>query len=414
MTMSGEPRGMSEVRIDAHLDASWMTGGDGSVPDPRIAIACMSKGADPEAFKNWLLHHIHLGVERFFLRIEDANDSTRGLLSLEEFRNHVRVLFADGSHVRDCGNMQNSRQDEHLQVAIRAARQEGYSHILHIDDDEVLFLPAGRDSLLRWMRSVPDSSSAELHLRNLEALAPIPSPAHLMSSGIRSFRHRPNDYCGYGQLQGSTGKSMGVLSHAGLVPLGPHHFGRCEPSGLAVGRVGLLAGRARRAALSDQNAETTLVPPPIAVILHFHCATFEQWQNKYIDHVISLHSLGLSPWGWVSEAGKETRAGPGTEGEVQSDGNLGTDIADIECSFHAESCRAAAAVVAAAAASDRDADTAAAASSRTCWERWKLEPDEVRRERSNSEEANLLPAGRSYRVLQGCGITIVRLPQAGK
>ena len=220
---------------------------------------------------------------------------------------------------------------------------------------------------------------------------------------VVSFRHRPSEYCGYGSLVGSTGKSIGVLCHAGLVPLGPHHFGTCEPAGLAAGRAGLVAGRAARQWTGrgqpmewprKVHTETALMPPPVAVVLHFHCPSLDRWQSKYADHLASLRQLG--------------------SGHEASHGTLSLDElvrASEGWSFHEASCAVATLAVALSRSSSGDEgdndegntvngdDGEAASAFRRVWEHWKLQPAGLPK-LSDHEE---------YRVLSD-GVTLVRLP----
>lgn len=360
-----------------------------------LGVACMSKVNSHNDLIRWLHHHrMHIGVEHFFLRLENMPVAAQDILLADEWTFSVHVTFAEGPHARDCGGMQTTRQDEHVQQSIVHARQLGCTHLLHLDDDELLYLPSGLPPLHALMLHASPDAVAELHIRNLEALSPGTSCERPFSDVV-CFRHRPREYSGYGALQGSTGKSMGVLRHGGLIPLGPHHFGTCEPPGLAVGRAGLVMGRARRAAIG--HAETLVVPPAIAVILHFHCASLSRWQAKYSDHIITLRDLGQ--WQWQQAA----------DAFVASAGS-GMDMTSSEHAmphdFHGQSCVAASAMVSAYESGVFSAMTAAAAAGRRVWERWKLQPPEV------TALVATLGADEAHRVLSN-GITLIRPPYHG-
>ena len=379
----------------------------------RIALACMSKGARPSDLEHWLRHHrSHVGIELFFIRLEDPSAETRSLVLAAEWATCVHATFADDPHnLHDCGSLQNARQDMHVQETIRAARALGCTHLLHLDDDELLYLPSGRD---RFMTTVSvltaQKGVAELHVRNLEALAPRADCDDPLGESALAFLHRPAQYVGYGDMLGSTGKSMGVLSNnPGLVPLGPHHFGTCHPAGLAVGRSGLLAGRARRKELLGTepdaprsrrlvSSETALVPPPIAAVLHFHCASFSRWQAKYGDHVAALKMAG-SELGSLEQSLEEIDAIDRTASEGATDVH-GRPPPHY---FHAASCAAAIAQAAARESNDADGLAMATAVGRNVWQRWKLTP------------AAGLPAlddssMEDFKVLSH-GITVVRMPR---
>lgn len=214
------PLDQHEVRIDA-IDDTMAIDDNLDVSSGAavcLGMVCMSKGARPDDLVWWVRYHLSLGVYHFFLRVEDASDATRSTLASEEWASCVHASFADGLHVRDCGGLQVARQDEHVQRSIVAAQRAGCTHLLHIDDDELLYLPSGPEELWAHIRGAPPHA-AELHVRNLEALAPDTGCTEPFRE-VSCFRHRPVEYAGYGQLRGSTGKSIGVLRHPGLVPIG--------------------------------------------------------------------------------------------------------------------------------------------------------------------------------------------------
>ena len=283
------------------------------------------------------------------------------------------------------------------------------------------------------------SDYAELHLRNLEALSPSADCRHPLREAT-CFLHRPREYRGYGRLRGSTGKSIGVLRHRGLVPLGPHHFGTCEPSGLAVGRAGLVAGRARRAALTSAACaaaaaeagagagglahadETAVLPPSIAVVLHYHCSSLTRWRAKYADHVRALKRLervvtvaggehaagGTSAEACGSDAGSgsascDEEGGGSDEGHGSGDGATVDGWLDEVLSmsdFHDASVAAAFAMADAETRGGPSMALAMEAASRRVWERWKLQPDDV--PRTCAEQASW--------VLSARGLTLLRAP----
>ena len=108
----------------------------------RIAVACMTR--QPLGMAIWLAHHAqHCQVSRFYIRVE-ATPELRALFDQSPWCDLVRAEFIDGDDcVRDNGSLQANRQGAHVNESVVAARAEGYTHLLHIDDDELLYLPAG-------------------------------------------------------------------------------------------------------------------------------------------------------------------------------------------------------------------------------------------------------------------------------
>ena len=151
------------------------TTASGSSPDPaRIAVATMTK--QPLAFETWLTYHRQvLGIEKFYLRVEDT-PSLAQLLATPPWDRLVDASFHEGAHlVQDNGTEQTSRQDAHVKEAIVKARAAGCTHILHIDDDELLYAPSGVDALRRELGAGDGAGAAgivNVHALTLEALYP--------------------------------------------------------------------------------------------------------------------------------------------------------------------------------------------------------------------------------------------------
>ena len=136
------------------------------------------------------------------------------------------------------------RQSGHIASVIPRARAAGLTHLLHIDDDELVYCPSGPRALLAELASAP-AGKPDVHLCNVEALLDSTDCSSPFLEA-RAFRHFPTRYCSY-----TNGKSFGKLSDAGLQAHGPHHF-RC-----AAGAGGAL------------SPFTHAVPPHVGVVLHY-------------------------------------------------------------------------------------------------------------------------------------------------
>ena len=100
----------------------------------RLALACTTKR--PTNFLTWLHYHTEIaGVEHFFLRIEET-PALEILLAFPPWDEMCTVSPARGSTVRDWKE-QSDRQNAHVAQSITQARRCGYTHLLHIDDDEL-------------------------------------------------------------------------------------------------------------------------------------------------------------------------------------------------------------------------------------------------------------------------------------
>lgn len=179
----------------------------------------------------------------------------------------VVPTFDDGTQ-RDYFK-QMDRQSTHVARSIPAARAAGITHLLHVDDDELLYCPHGAARLhAEIAAAAPDRP--DLHLCNVEALLP--------SSSCRSpfleatvFRHLPTRYVSY-----TNGKSIGRLDAPSLRAHGPHHF-----------RTDLAAG-------GKDSVVTHMISPPVGVVLHYESATYAKWQVRPPTHGRSFHDATRS------------------------------------------------------------------------------------------------------------------------
>ena len=222
-----------------------------------LAIACMTKR--PQNFITWLTYHYEVaGVQHFFLRVEDT-PTLEHFLTQPPWNARCTTTFAH-STVRDWSG-QTGRQMTHVQRSIRKATEAGYTHLLHLDDDELLFLPNGTAALHSAVARAP-VDVADLHALTLEALAPSIDTQNPFAECV-AFKHRPQDYCAYGGGPNSKGKSIGSLSSPHLWPRGPHHFSRSN---------------------GEDSSETLVLPPPVAVILHYESCRYQRWRDKVSAH----------------------------------------------------------------------------------------------------------------------------------
>lgn len=221
-----------------------------------VSVAVVSMVKSPANFETWLTHHHQtLGVQRFYIRVEDT-PSLQPLLSSPPWNTLVEASFSSANE-RDYFE-QMDRQSAHIARAIPAARAAGFTHLLHIDDDELIHCAAGAPALMRELASA-DPSRPDLHLHNVEALLSSPGCANPFTQA-RAFRHHPTKYCSY-----TNGKSFGLLSADGLRSHGPHHFRSTSGAGGA------------------QAVVTHTIPAGVAVVLHFESATYAKWRTKYVD-----------------------------------------------------------------------------------------------------------------------------------
>lgn len=203
--------------------------------DIRLGIVVMTK--NPIAFETWLAHHRSLNVQHFFIRIEDTPDLHAALQS------HADLTLVASSGTQSYF-AQITRQNDHVNRSIVLARKMGLTHLLHIDDDELLFCPHGKDI---FRSALSKSTASNLRLSNMEAVYDFSDCTNPFLT-TRQFRKRPWEFGAY-----TNGKSIGRLDDWHLAAKGPHVF-----TGLS----------------EDLDAY-------LAVILHYESACLHRWKTKF-------------------------------------------------------------------------------------------------------------------------------------
>ena len=210
---------VKEERISISSLSDALCGGQGHLPTVRLGIVCMTK--KPQGFEFWLRYHVAaLKVERFYLRIEDTPE-LEPLLSSAPWSECCRSTFHTNT-VR-CWSGQTERQSTHVAHAVASACADGLTHLLHLDDDELLYLPSGLRALQRELGRAP-SGIVNLHALTLEALVPRDDEALTLDTNdaadvsrcpfvrCRMFRHVRTSFAAYGGSPVAAGKSFGLLS----------------------------------------------------------------------------------------------------------------------------------------------------------------------------------------------------------
>lgn len=204
---------------------------------PRVGIVCMTKR--PIAFDTWIEYHRTLGIRHFFIRIEDTPDL------LKEHGDDVTVTRSDGDQTY---MLQMNRQNDHVNDSISKCSDLDITHLLHIDDDELLYCSRGFGNFCNQL--IMNNMYACLHLRNYEALA-----SHKdVQDPFKECTHFKTDSKTFTAY--ANGKSIACLKHD-VKANGPHYF----------------CGSVKDLTTDD------------AVILHYESMTFERWREKFTNYL---------------------------------------------------------------------------------------------------------------------------------
>lgn len=279
----------------------------------------------------WVHHHASLGVERIFLHLEDS-PALAEVLRASRWANMLDLseVGVTRTHYFELVDRQNAA----VTAIIPRARAAGLTHLLHIDDDELLYPSLGSATLRSALAHAP-AAAADLHLTNIEAMPPSTTNRADIFRGVTAFRHEPRRYCAY-----TNGKSFANLSVADVRPKGPHRF---------------TAGSAGAATVS--NEITHEIKPHIACVLHFESSMFALWHAKFC----ALALRHMADDGAPERVKKQT-----------------------PFAFYRESLTAAVALLRASAADEADSDSdedgeggllqAVMAKALKLWAKWKLPP----------------------------------------
>ena len=209
----------------------------GTVPTVRLGIvSTVRRMPDDE----WFEHHRRVGVLRFYLNMPR---STAGARAAHAAAGDVSVMerAPDGGYAYISWH----RQAEHVDAFLARAQGDGVTHLLHIDDDELLYLPRGYGPFARCLDSLTVHCAV---VRNWEAVAPHP----FVTSPVREcflFRRDPAHFTAY-----ANGKAIACMRHFPDVRAdGAHRF----------------AG--------DRHE----VSPSTAVILHYESVRVADWSRKF-------------------------------------------------------------------------------------------------------------------------------------
>jgi len=222
----------------------------------RVAIGLVAMTKQPIDLPTWLhYHHTRVGIAKFFIKVEDTPELA-SLFATPPWDSLVVATFDDGTQ-RDYF-AQMDRQSAHIAATLPLARSLGLTHLLHIDDDELVYASLGARRLHAELACAP-IERPDCHMSNVEALLPI-SNCTCPFRDATVFRHLPTRYVSY-----TNGKSIGRLDAPSLRAHGPHHF------------------RTDAGAGGNNSAVTHQIPPQVAVVLHYESATYAKWHSKYLD-----------------------------------------------------------------------------------------------------------------------------------
>lgn len=228
----------------------------------KVGIAIMVK--NPSDFDIWLKYHItYLRFNRIYIRVED----TPGLqLILNKYKNKINYVLIDTKEELKKLKKENLlknmyfsamiRQKKYISSTISLARKDEIEYLLHIDDDELLFISdefKNVNDLFRFLKK-KNPNASEFHFSNIEAVFKKNKKSCFDTDKfIECKKSRSKDEPGCKAY--INGKSAGNISDEELKYYGPHKL--------------------------KGTGDRVNVKKDIAKILHFESCSYDRWYKKF-------------------------------------------------------------------------------------------------------------------------------------
>jgi|APSaa5957512622_1039677.scaffolds.fasta_scaffold18533_3 hypothetical protein len=233
----------------------------------RLAIVLLVK--NPIAFDTWLRHHLDkIGVHHIYVRSENSRAELSGLAEREP---RVTVEFAEDTELNYFSLIE--RQINFITSVIDRARNAGCTHLLHIDDDELLHCPSGTQKFYAYLASMKYDC---ITIRNIEAVYE-KSECENPFLGEARFVTRPVNFTAY-----ANGKSIANLTRSTTIkPNGPHLF----------------------------TGTTRVIPSSHCVVLHYESSCIQRWQSKFRNYKMTTPDAcdtGKIPFAFYCESMRDS------------------------------------------------------------------------------------------------------------
>lgn len=246
------------------------------IDGPRVALAGMQK--NPPDFIDWMYYHLSVGVWGFIIRFEDPDEELAALLQRLQAAMGKRFQPMPKETTTTDGGLQDvmfRAMNFITTAALPKARELNVDYVLWIDSDELIFpvtestirtafaaLPSYRTPGINYWHQNQPQEFAFATFVNYEARFPNPycEDQPFTTAGTRfQTDHR------YFELY-TEGKPAAVTKNLQAQATTPHSF---------------------------SGGDQAIVPPSVAVVLHFDSPGFEPWLKKWTHHAKGDRS---KPW----------------------------------------------------------------------------------------------------------------------
>jgi hypothetical protein len=231
----------------------------------------------PKSLRQWLAYHKSIGINKFYIRLEDTPE----LQQLLQSDSSVSLEVGSSADVAMNGDKSYDsvyeRQRDFIKKAIEWSKRDKIDWLIHIDCDELIECQAGKQVKIQdaiHAEIKDDSSIYNIVMENYEA-----QYDKINTSEDSCFNYKSLVKCvDGGCVSYANGKSMGKISGR-LVENGPHRF-----AFNGIGRD--ITARGIR-------------------LLHFESCDFEQYMQKYL-HLASKEAKNY-PFEFYNESIKTAK-----------------------------------------------------------------------------------------------------------
>lgn len=231
---------------------------------PRAKVAVVSVSKDPVDLALWMRYHFnYVGIEHLYLQMEETTWLPKYVESLPaDLRKRVTYWVGAPATADKQARPQHDyvtlqgRQMEAMQKAKLMAQDAKYDWLLHIDDDELIYVPE-HQSLGDVFRNVPQQFS-QVVVPNVEAVYKGDDVQHCFNQTLEANTN-VHSYASY-----FNGKPAVRLSDPNTYPLGPHRWQNYQGS-------------------QPLTFELDQQQPfgPRAMVVHYESCPFNRWEHKF-------------------------------------------------------------------------------------------------------------------------------------
>jgi len=242
-------------------------------PHPTAKVAIVLVSRRPPDLATWVKYHLdYVGVDHVFIQVEDTPEFQQLFESLSPNRRSRITMWSSaeetvkssigqdlgGKRPQDDYSSLQARQIATMSKARKLAAEKGIDWLVHIDDDELLYLPTHR-KVGDVLASLP-TTYRQAFVPNVEAVY---KDASVKNCFAETQEVNTNPYAFVSYANGKSAVRVGSVNDEGIIPAGPHQWK--ASSGFE---------------LSSVHLDRQPFGAPLFVV-HFESCPFTRWEDKY-------------------------------------------------------------------------------------------------------------------------------------